>query len=140
MRCDVRHGIDINGPKRIKVPINDRIRGKDRRLDFEKTTLVEKLANCSQQFCAESQDLPPGRGAKTVRCPSQTHDGRPRDYSALTRSMYSPVRVSTLMRSPISTKAGTVISAPVSTVHGLVTLVAVFPRAPGSQYSTLRTT
>ena len=43
--------------------------------------------------------------------------------------MYSLVRVSTLMRSPVSTKMGTCTSAPVSSLAGLVTLVAVLPRA-----------
>ena len=50
-----------------------------------------------------------------------------------TRSMYSPVRVSIFSRSPMSTKAGAVISAPVSSCTGLFTLVAVSPRTPGSQ-------
>ena len=36
------------------------------------------------------------------------------------------------MRSPSLMKMGTLISAPVSRVAGLVTLVAVSPRTPGS--------
>jgi len=54
--------------------------------------------------------------------------------------MYAPVRVSTRITSPISTNDGHWISAPVSTLTGLVTLVAVFPLAPGSQYSTFNST
>ena len=54
-----------------------------------------------------------------------------------TRSMYSPVRVSILITLPIVMNSGAWISAPVSSLTGLVTLVAVSPRAPGSQYSTL---
>ena len=45
---------------------------------------------------------------------------------------YSPVRVSILMRSPRSMKRGTLISAPVSTVAGLVAVVAVLPAEPGA--------
>jgi hypothetical protein len=56
-----------------------------------------------------------------------------------TRSRYSPVRVSTLIISPISINAGQMTSAPVSSFTGLVSLVAVSPRTAGSQYSTLST-
>ena len=49
-----------------------------------------------------------------------------------TRSTYSPVSVEILTLSPSRMKAGTWISAPVSTVAALVTLVAVLPRAAGS--------
>src|SRR5438105_3778633 len=73
----------------------------------------------------------------SLRCAGQWHTGSA-DY-AFARSMYSPVRVSTLIRSPISTKAGQVISAPVSSLAGLVRFVAVLPRTAGSQYSTLST-
>jgi hypothetical protein len=59
---------------------------------------------------------------------------------SFTRSTYSPVRVSILMRSPMLTNAGQANSAPVSTLQGFCTLVAVLPRAPGSQYSTRKTT
>ncbi len=58
----------------------------------------------------------------------------------LTRSRYSPVRVSTLIMSPMSTNAGTMISAPVSILTGLVKLVAVLPLIEGSQYSMASTT
>ena len=44
--------------------------------------------------------------------------------------MYSPVRVSILIKSPMSTNDGQANSAPVSTLQGLVTFVAVLPR-PG---------
>ena len=50
----------------------------------------------------------------------------------LTRSEYSPVRVSTLMRSPMLMKSGTRTSAPVSMVAGFRVLVAVSPLTPGS--------
>ena len=53
--------------------------------------------------------------------------------------MYSPVRVSILIKSPMSTKAGQSISAPVSNLTGLVKLVAVLPRTAGSQYSIFNT-
>ena len=47
--------------------------------------------------------------------------------------MYSPERVSTLTLSPMSTKSGTLIVAPVSSVAGLVPPPeAVSPRSPGS--------
>ena len=46
--------------------------------------------------------------------------------------MYSPERVSTLTLSPMSTKSGTLIVAPVSSVAGLVPPPeAVSPRRPG---------
>ena len=50
----------------------------------------------------------------------------------LTRSEYSPVRVSTLTRSPMLMNNGTRTSAPVSMVAGLSVLVAVSPLTPGS--------
>ena len=59
---------------------------------------------------------------------------------SFTRSIYSPVRVSIWINSPNSTNDGQANSAPVSTLQGLVTLVAVLPRAPGSQYSIFKTT
>ena len=64
----------------------------------------------------------------------------PTRYYVLTRSTYSPVRVSILTTLPISMKAGHWNSAPVSTLTGFVTLVAVLPFALGSQYSTLSST
>ena len=50
------------------------------------------------------------------------------------------MRVSILIRSPMLTNTGHWKSAPVSTLHGLLTFVAVLPRAPGSQYSIFKTT
>ena len=49
-----------------------------------------------------------------------------------TRSTYSPVRVSTFITSPSLTNIGTWTVAPVSTVTGFKTLVAVSPFTPGS--------
>ncbi|MBM7869218.1 hypothetical protein JOC70_000687 [Clostridium pascui] len=46
--------------------------------------------------------------------------------------MYSPVLVSILITSPSFTNKGTGIIAPVSTVAGFNTFVAVFPFAPGN--------
>ena len=46
--------------------------------------------------------------------------------------MYSPVLVSTRIISPSLMKIGTLISAPVSSVAGFVTFVAVSPFTPGS--------
>src|SRR5579885_1403215 len=46
----------------------------------------------------------------------------------LTRSTYSPVRVSILIVSPDSTNSGTLTVAPVSSVAAFSTLVAVSPR------------
>lgn len=50
----------------------------------------------------------------------------------LTRSTYSPVRVSMRTVSPVSMKAGTCTSPPVSTVAALVMLPEVLPRTAGS--------
>ncbi len=50
-------------------------------------------------------------------------------FYSFTRSKYSPVRLSILIRSPMLTKEGQGNSAPVSTLQGLVTLVAVLPFA-----------
>src|SRR5579883_399832 len=50
----------------------------------------------------------------------------------LTRSRYSPERVSTRTLSPSFRKSGTCTTAPVSSVAGLVPPVAVSPRIPGS--------
>ncbi len=51
---------------------------------------------------------------------------------ALTRSMYLFSRVSTRIHSPSLMNSGTPMLAPVDTLAGLVTFVAVSPRAPGS--------
>jgi len=48
-------------------------------------------------------------------------------YYFLTLSEYDPALVSTLMKSPTLINKGTLTSAPVSIVAGLVALVAVFP-------------
>jgi len=54
-----------------------------------------------------------------------------KSYS-LTRSLYVPFVVSTLILSPSLINKGTLIIAPVSTVAGLVAFVAVLPFIPGS--------
>jgi hypothetical protein len=55
--------------------------------------------------------------------------------------LYSPVRVSISIRSPISTKAGTGSSKPVGLMRaGFMTLPEVSPLTAGSVYSTSRTT
>ena len=48
------------------------------------------------------------------------------------RSMYERVRVSTRIQSPSLINSGTATLPPVETLAGLVTLVAVSPRTPGS--------
>src|SRR5690606_24610213 len=58
----------------------------------------------------------------------------------LSRSTNSPVRVSTLTRSPMWMWFGTLISRPVSSLAGLVTFCTVSPFTPGSVYSTVRVT
>ena len=69
------------------------------------------------------------------------HDLRRRQGSQLlTRSTYSPVRVSTLITLPTLMKPGTINSASVSSLAGLVTLVAVSPLAPGAQSTTSSST
>ena len=55
-------------------------------------------------------------------------------------SRYSPVLVSMRITSPWLMKSGTLTSAPVSTVAGLVEPVAVSPRTPGSVAVTSRVT
>src|SRR5687768_12758589 len=55
-----------------------------------------------------------------------------RQLGALARSIYALVRVSILIHSPSLTNSGTATVAPVLILAGLVTLVAVSPRAPGS--------
>src|SRR5579859_4204797 len=73
-------------------------------------------------------------GEKALR--DDSHFSRPKgDY--LTRSTYWPVRVSIHTRSPGFTNRGTLTTAPVSSVAGLVTLLAVSPRTPGSALSTV---
>src|ERR1700730_1122444 len=54
---------------------------------------------------------------------------------AFTRSTYWPVRVSMRILSPGFTNRGTFKTTPVSSVAGLVTLLAVLPRTPGSALS-----
>lgn len=54
--------------------------------------------------------------------------------------MYSHVRVSILILSPVLMNRGTLISAPVSTVAGFVAFVAVSPLIPGSVSVTSRST
>ena len=53
---------------------------------------------------------------------------------------YSPVLVSIWITSPSSIKIGTITVAPVSTVAGYVTFVAVLPFTPGSVSVILRLT
>ena len=57
-----------------------------------------------------------------------------------TRSMYSPERVSTLIRSPSSTNSGTFTTAPVSSVAGFSAPVRVSPFTPGSVFVMVSTT
>ena len=54
--------------------------------------------------------------------------------------MYSHVRVSILILSPVLMNRGTLISAPVSTVAGFVAFVAVSPLIPGYVSVTSRST
>ena len=65
----------------------------------------------------------------------QTH--KTTDY---TRERYSPVLVSILITSSVSTKSGTYTVAPVSTVAGFVAPVAVSPLKPGSVSVTVSST
>src|SRR5579884_1696367 len=61
-------------------------------------------------------------------------------YCYFTRSTYCPVRVSMRILSPGFTNRGTLTTAPVSSVAGFVTLLAVSPRTPGSALSTVSST
>src|SRR4051812_23900225 len=56
------------------------------------------------------------------------------------RNRNSPVRVSTLMRTPCSRYSGTCTTKPVSKVAGLVRPVAELPRVAGSQCVTASST
>jgi hypothetical protein len=81
-----------------------------------------------------------------IRChPEVTPSSRPDAtlwlHVVQARDMYSPERVSTLTLSPMSTKSGTLIVAPVSSVAGLVPPPeAVSPRRPGSVWETSSST
>src|SRR5205085_5160801 len=57
-----------------------------------------------------------------------------------TRSMYSPLRVSTFRRSPSPTKSGTWTTRPVSSVAGLSAPLTRSPFTPGSVAATVRAT
>src|SRR5215208_6719668 len=57
-----------------------------------------------------------------------------------TRVRYAPERVSTLIRSPVSTNSGTWTTAPVSTVAGLVAPETRSPLTPGSVSATSSST
>src|SRR5918999_2980766 len=57
-----------------------------------------------------------------------------------TRVRYSPVRVSTLMRSPVSTNSGTWTTAPVSSVAGFLAPDTRSPCTPGSVWATVSST
>ena len=67
---------------------------------------------------------PPDQRPATPAVPSTSY--------FFTRSMYAPVRVSTLIQSPWLTKSGTRTSAPELTVAGLREELAVSPLTPGS--------
>src|SRR5689334_21087734 len=58
---------------------------------------------------------------------------------AATRRLYSCVRVSISMRSPVSQNAGTLTSKPVASLAGVSNLPDVSPRTAGSVYFTSRT-
>src|SRR5690606_39351687 len=66
-----------------------------------------------------------------ARLPPSRHQARPR---------YSPVRVSTFTFSPVVMNSGTLISAPVSRVAGLVPPVERSPCRPGSVCATVSST
>ena len=53
-------------------------------------------------------------------------------FNYFIRSEYSPVRVSTFMRSPCSMNNGIRTLAPVSTIASFIAFVAVLPFTPGS--------
>ena len=81
-----------------------------------------RLVGAARAAAREDEGAARGSGRLRVHRPRQP-----------TRSTYSPVRVSTRMRSPSFTKSGTCTMAPVSIVAGLVTFDAVSPLMPGSQ-------
>src|SRR5918999_5004098 len=85
--------------------------------DLEHRAAGEKIAEIRQYPCSQPQDL-------KARC----RPPRYRHAYSLARAMYSPVRVSTLFFSPISTNSGTLTTAPVSRVAGFLPPVAVSPR------------
>ena len=108
-------------------------------LHFEKLAFVEEPAYALQQSGTQLQAFPRCRGSKVVVASRQSvRHGRVTQL--LTRSTYSPVRVSILMTLPSLRKAGPLNSAPVSTLTGLVTFVAVSPLAPGSHSITFNST
>ena len=97
------------------------------------------FATCGQASFIHPGTRVPGDALSFTR--NSFDDGSSRHaVQLLTRSTYSPVRVSTLMMLPILMKPGTMNSAPVSTLAGLVTLVAVSPLAPGAHSTTSSST
>src|SRR5208283_3137455 len=119
------------------MPIDDRIGREDRCFHLKESAAVKELAKLPQQTGPQTQ-VPPGSGWQEVV--GRSHGNFSGSCYSFARSRYSPVRVSILMRSPMLTNTGHWNSAPVSTLHGFETFVAVLPRAPGSQYSIFRIT
>lgn len=139
--------------QRVKMPVDDRVGREQGSIDLEKTSGGEELPQALQKVRALLEYFTCCCWPKVTRSRHQTYSchrsasdpssGQEAIFTvaySLTRSTYSPVRVSTLINSSMLMNAGHWISAPVSTLQGLVTLVAVFPFAPGSQYSTRKTT
>src|SRR5690606_17650431 len=83
--------------------------------------------------------VPPVRPAVPACTPAATSSWKADPYF-LARLTYSPLRVSTRSTSPISTKSGTLTTAPELSLAGLVPPVAVSPRRPGSVSTTSSST
>ena len=100
------------------------------------------LERGSLTWCSANRShVPRGRDAfvrhRGAECPTPT-TRNPRRRAYLARSMYSPVRESTQMRSPVSINGGTRTLAPVSRTTSLSWFVAVAPLSRPDSSATFR--
>src|SRR5690554_5008662 len=105
----------------MHMQISDTSPRQNRCFNFEYTSTSKKSADAFLQFRAFFEGL-------------QSCSRPPVKFSHVyfTRETYSPLRVSTLITSPICTNNGTRTTAPVDKVAGLPPVPAVSPFRPGS--------
>src|SRR5690606_25679928 len=117
---------------RLNKRIGDKARSQLRQLHLQHLSRGKKFAHSPIQSGPRKQMLTRATGCKGVR-------HRAAGYS-LARPKYSPVRVSTRTTSPIFINKGTLTTAPVVRVAGLVPPWAVSPFKPGSVCTTSNST
>ena len=104
----------------------------------------DHLHDCPTRAAAEAARrafrVPARRGGGRLTAPATVADRRAVVATRYTRRLYSPVRVSISILSPVVTNSGTGTSKPLAIFAGFSTLPDVSPLTAGSVYVTSRTT